>query len=263
MAGNRLTGESATADSLASSLREHRDDGLNLPLRLRRAGRGLAYMLISVPLGLISAVGVLVAAIGAALSVVWIGVPVFSGAIAACRWTVGRDRRAANALLGAHIPPSRSGATRATGPPAPGSTCWPTGSSRACSRCARSSSPWRSPCWCWRRSPSARRPACSTSASTGSRGLGDPIYLGPVETSFGGGLLMCLFAVPVAVLTVAALGTGGTILRALSRSLLLSPPSAGAGPCGRCSPRASATARCRSPTGCPTARSSSTRRAGR
>ena len=43
--------------------------------------------------------------LGAALSVVWIGLPLLLGAAAACRWLVRLDRRAANRFLGTHIPP--------------------------------------------------------------------------------------------------------------------------------------------------------------
>ena len=184
-------------------------------------------MLISVPLGLISAAGVLVAAVGAALSVVWIGVPVFSAAIAACRWTVGRDRRAANALLGAHIP---SVTLRRDPSDRPARAWLDVLADRQLTRMLT---------LCAIKLPVALAMLVLAAVAVGATagllylgirglaGVGDPIYLGPVKTSFGGGLLMCLFAVPVAVLTVAALGTSGTILRTLVRSLLLSPQSAG------------------------------------
>ena len=179
------------------------------------------------PLGLISAAGVLVAAVGAALSVVWIGVPVFSGAIAACRWTVGRDRRAANALLGAHIPPVTLRRDPSDRP------------ARAWLDVLADRQLTRMLTLCAIKLPVALAMLVLAAVAVGATagllylgirglaGMGDPIYLGPVKTSFGGGGLMCLFAVPVAVLTVAALGTGGTILRTLVRSLLLSPQSAG------------------------------------
>ena len=59
------------------------------------------------------------------LSVVWIGVPLLLGAVAACRRIAEHDRRAANALLDAHIPPlARPADPRAR--PRDRSTCSPT-----------------------------------------------------------------------------------------------------------------------------------------
>jgi len=204
------------------------EDGLDLPLRLRRAARGLAYMLVSVPLGVLSAAAVLLAAVGAALSVVWIGIPVFRAAIAACRWTADRDRRAANSLLGAHIPPV---SLRRDDPDAsPGRPVLDALADRQLTRMLT---------LCAIKLPVALAMLALAVVAAGATlglvllgikgiaGLGDPVYLGPVKTNVGGGLLMCLFAVPVGVLTVAALGTGGTILRTLVRSLLLAPQTAG------------------------------------
>jgi signal transduction histidine kinase len=205
------------------------EGGLDLPLRLRRAARGLAYMLVSVPLGVLSAAGVLLAAVGAALSVVWIGVPIFHAAVAVCRWTADRDRRAANALLGAHIPPLIL--RRDDEPDAAPARPWlDVLADRQLTRMLT---------LCAIKLPVALAMLAVAAVAVGATlglvllglkgiaGIGAPVFLGPVKTNAGGGLLMCLFAVPVGVLAVAALGSGGTILRTLARSLLLAPQRAG------------------------------------
>ena len=87
---------------------------LELDRRTERAAGAIAYLAVNVVLALLSIVAVLGFALGAALSVLRIGLPVLLPAAAACRWILGADRRAANRFLGMKIPPL-PGAPRTTG----------------------------------------------------------------------------------------------------------------------------------------------------
>jgi signal transduction histidine kinase len=83
---------------------------LGLDRRLERASHAAAYLVVNVPIAILGALCVLALILGAALSVAWIGLPLLLGAAAACRRLVRLDRRAANSLLGLHIPPVPAGA---------------------------------------------------------------------------------------------------------------------------------------------------------
>ena len=89
---------------------------LELDRRLERAAGAAAYLVVNVPIALLGRSRVLALVIGAALSVVWIGLPLLLGAAAACRWLVRLDRRAANRFLGTHIPPVPGGVPSAGNP---------------------------------------------------------------------------------------------------------------------------------------------------
>jgi signal transduction histidine kinase len=82
---------------------------LGLDRRLQRASHAAAYLAVNVPIAILGALCVLALILGAALSVAWIGLPLLLGAAAACRRLVRLDRRAANRLLGLHIPPVPGG----------------------------------------------------------------------------------------------------------------------------------------------------------
>jgi signal transduction histidine kinase len=83
---------------------------LGLDRRLERASHAAAYLVVNVPIAILAALCVLALILGAAVSVAWIGLPLLLGAAAACRRLVRLDRRAANSLLGLHIPPVPAGA---------------------------------------------------------------------------------------------------------------------------------------------------------
>jgi signal transduction histidine kinase len=79
---------------------------LELPRHLRDAGRSLLYLLVGVPYGIAYLVvvggGLL---IGALLSIVWIGMPLLA-AVTRLVWQLAEgERRQANRLLDAHLPP--------------------------------------------------------------------------------------------------------------------------------------------------------------
>jgi signal transduction histidine kinase len=201
---------------------------LDLPLRLRRAGAGLAYLLVSVPLGIVSAVAVLVLALGAALSVVWIGIPLVYAAVAVCRGLAERDRRAANRLLDAHIPP--------LAPPAD-------------PRVRRSPVDMLSdrPLTRMLTALSIKLPIAIVALVVagaylfaaggllvlgvkGITGLGTATYVGPARTGLLTGIVLCLLSAPVAVLGIATVAGIGSTLRSITRALLLAPPTTAGGP---------------------------------
>lgn len=78
---------------------------LELDRRMDRAARAVAYLAVNVSIAILGALAVLGVILGAALSVVRIGLPLLLAAGAACRWLVKLDRRAANRFLGTQIPP--------------------------------------------------------------------------------------------------------------------------------------------------------------
>ena len=78
---------------------------LELDRRMERAGGAVAYLAVNVVLAVLAIFAVLGIALGAALSVIRIGLPVLLAAAAGCRWILAADRRAANRFLGMQIPP--------------------------------------------------------------------------------------------------------------------------------------------------------------
>ena len=197
---------------------------LELPRRLETAFAALAYIAISVVLGVLSAVAVLALALGALLSVVSIGVPLLLGAVAACRRIAELDRRTANRLLAAHIaalppPPRHSG-----GP-------W-----RLARETLSDRQLWRVVALALVKLPVATAmlvvgvglvaltAGLLVLGIEGVGGLGETLYVGPWRLGPGPGLALCVLAVPAAVVTVAVLGALGSALRAVTRALL-TPPS--------------------------------------
>ncbi|HWM09055.1 MAG TPA: sensor domain-containing protein [Solirubrobacteraceae bacterium] len=80
--------------------------GLELPRHLRAAGRTLLYLLLGIPYGIVYLVlvggGLL---LGAVLSIAWIGLPLIA-AVTRLVWQLAEgERRQANRLLEAHLPP--------------------------------------------------------------------------------------------------------------------------------------------------------------
>jgi signal transduction histidine kinase len=80
--------------------------GLELPRHLRAAGRTLIYLLLGLPYGVAYLVlvggGLL---LGAVLSLIWIGLPLMA-AVTRLTWQLAEgERRQANRLLDAHLPP--------------------------------------------------------------------------------------------------------------------------------------------------------------
>ncbi|HEY4096460.1 MAG TPA: sensor domain-containing protein [Baekduia sp.] len=195
---------------------------LALPRRGRRATQTLAYLVASLPLAILGVLAVLLLVLGAALSVVGIGLPALRGAAAACRALVGVDRRLANRFLGTRIPPL------ATAPrPVPGTL------RRRSLDVLGDRSLWRTVALLTVKPPLiallvvigvAPLVLCVWLAKLGVEALadlGDTAYFGPWRFGPGVGVALCLLALPAAVLALAALDVLHTLLCTVARALLL------------------------------------------
>jgi signal transduction histidine kinase len=194
---------------------------LRLQERVTRAGQAAAYLGASVPIALLGVLAVALLVVGAALSVVGIGLPLLVVAAGACRRLVRLDRRAANRFLGAQIPPLPL--SRAT-----------------------TGSPWRRSLevlgdrGLWRIVGLLALKPLLTGALLvvgivpvvvlvwlirlgveAVGGLGGTEYFGPWSFGSGVGVLLLLFALPVAVLTLATLDALRTVTCTVARALLL------------------------------------------
>ncbi|MFL5826224.1 MAG: sensor histidine kinase [Thermoleophilaceae bacterium] len=202
---------------------------LELGRRLERAGQAVAYLLANVPIAVLGLLAVIALILGAALSVIGIGLPIVLGAAAACRWLVRLDRRTANSLLGTQIPPLPGGR--------------PT-----------SGSPWRrsldvlSDRVLWRAvavlatkplligvllaaalAPVVLLAELLNLGVQGLFGLGGIDYLGPWSFGLGTGIVLLLLALPAAVIAVATLEALRTLLCTITRALV-APRVMAAGP---------------------------------
>jgi signal transduction histidine kinase len=196
---------------------------LRLQERVTRAGQAAAYLGASVPIALLGVLAVLLLVVGAALSVVGIGLPLLVVAAGACRRLVRLDRRAANRFLGGQIPPMT-----------------------AAGRPHTNGSPWRRSLevlgdrGLWRTvGLLALKPLLTAAllivgiapvvflvwlARLGIEALADlggTDYFGPWSFGPGVGLLLLAFSLPVAVLTLATLDALRTVACTVARALLL------------------------------------------
>jgi signal transduction histidine kinase len=193
---------------------------LELPRRIERAFRTLAYIALSLPLGALGLLALAALAVSALLSLAGIGLPLLTAAIVACRRLAELDRRAANRLLGAHIAPLPP-RTRGTG---------------SALRRVRSALGDRQ---LWRVMgllalklplgaalllvaivPIALTAALISLGAQGIGGYGDATYLGPWRLDVASGIALCVLAVPAAVLAIAVLEALGGVLTALAHALL-------------------------------------------
>src|SRR5919197_5512067 len=112
----------AVLDPGAQQQRRRRGGGpaviaaLALDRRLQRAAGAVAYLAANVVIAIVGICAVLGVMLGAALSVVRIGLPLLLASAAGCRWLLRADRRAANRFLHMQIPPQPA-APRTSGTP--------------------------------------------------------------------------------------------------------------------------------------------------
>jgi signal transduction histidine kinase len=195
---------------------------LELDRRLQRAVGAVAYLAVNVPIAILGMFAVVGVMLGAALTVIRVGLPLLLGAAAACRWLLRADRRAANRFLGMQIPPLPA-TPRTSGSP-------------------------------WRRSLAvlsdrallrtvailAAKPLLiaglvlvglvpvfllveiANLGVQGVGGLGSIDYLGPWSLGAGLGIVLCLLAPFAAVLVVATLDALHTLLCTIGRTLVAS-----------------------------------------
>ena len=193
--------------------------GFELPRHVREAGRTMAYSLIGVGYGLVYIVvvgGGLI--LGAILSPAWVGLPVMAK-VARLAWNLAEgERRQANRLLEAHLPPV----------PRPPRTDW-----RGTLEQTGYGAFWRAFAMLMLRLPSSvaalvlgAAPIVLAAvllvlAAEGFSGEGDRV-VGPWQLGVVLALALCVLAAAVAVLAVAAQDGIGWLLRALAQALLRS-----------------------------------------
>jgi signal transduction histidine kinase len=193
---------------------------LQLDRRVQRAAGAVAYLAVNVPIAILAVFAVLGVMLGAALSVIRVGLPLVLGAAAACRWLLRADRRAANRFLGMQIPPL-PGAPRTSG------------------------SSWRRSLTVLSDRMLLRNVAILAAKPVliallvvvglvpivlfaeivnlgvqGVGGLGSIDYLGPWSLGVGLGIVLCLLAPFAAVLVIATLDALHTLLCSIGRGLV-------------------------------------------
>jgi signal transduction histidine kinase len=203
------------------------NQGLEFPRRLAEAFASLAYIAVSVLLGVVAACAVAFLAVGALLSLVAIGLPLLLGAVAVLERIAEFDRRLANRLLEAHI---------AALPPPPRHSGGPLRRARAI---LTDRQIWRVVVLAVVKVPvsyamlllgvglvalTAGLLVLGVEGVGGLGGLGETLYVGPWKLGPASGLVLCLLSVPAAVVTVAVLGALGGAQRVITRGLL-TPPS--------------------------------------
>ena len=199
---------------------------LELPHRIERASRALAYIALMIPLGALGLLAIAAIALGALVSIVGLGGP-FALAVRAARRLAELDRRAANRLLDAHIAPL-PGRARVAG------SAW-----RRTRHALADRHLWRVLALLALSLPLgvlmlvvAVVPIALTAGllSLGVQGVGgygDTTYLGPWRLDAAGGILLLVLAIPAAVLAIAVLEALGAAAGALVAALLHSGRAAG------------------------------------
>jgi signal transduction histidine kinase len=194
--------------------------GLDLEHRVARAAQATAYLAAAVPIALLGIVAVLALVLGAALSMVAIGLPILLAAAAACRRLVRLDRNVANRFLGSQIPPLPTGVPTSGGP-------W-----RRSLDVLSDRSLWRSiallalkPLLTAGLVAAALAPLVVLAwilllAVQGLTGAGDVDYFGPWAFGPGVGVALLALALPAAVLALAVLDAMETLLCTITRALL-------------------------------------------
>ena len=199
---------------------------LELPRRLERASRALAYIALMIPLGALGLLAIAAIALGALVSIVGLGGP-FALAVRAARRLAELDRRLANRLLDAHIAPL-PGRARVAG------SAW-----RRTRHALADRHLWRVLALLALSLPLgvvmlvvAVVPIALTAGllSLGVQGVGgygDTTYFGPWRLGAAGGILLLVLAIPAAVLAIAVLEALAAAAGALVEALLHSGRAAG------------------------------------
>jgi signal transduction histidine kinase len=197
-------------------------------LHAKQVAKETVYLAIGLPLGAAYMLLLLGCVVAAVLSTIWIGLPLLLALTIVLWRCAALERQLANALLGAHIPPL---------PPLTGARAgsrWERARERLANR-----SFWRAVALIAMRLPLAAI-TCAVIALgaalvvellvLGVRGMIEPNagYVGPFTLGPALGVALCLLAVPVAVLTIAATDAAARMLRWLARSLLVTSLPAGA-----------------------------------
>ena len=195
-------------------------NAIDFARRLRHAGEALEYLTLSLPLALVCALTTAVLVLGAALGAIWIGLPLVLAAVAVCARLAEVERRQANRLLDAHIPPLPA-PTQHTG------TLW-----RRALASLTDREGWRVLVFVAIKAPlsiaallAGLLPVAVTAwllvfGVRGIGGLGDRFYIGPWTLGPLTGLVLCALALAAGILAIAALGGLRSLLGSLARTLL-------------------------------------------
>ena len=193
----------------------------DLPHRVERAVQALAYLAIGLPLGLLGVLVLAAIVLGALLSVVWIGLPLLLAALRLSRRVADLDRRQANRLLDAHLPPLSH---RRLGP---AEASWQRAVDALNDR-----EQLRVLAMLALKLPvtllalvAAIAPIALTAwllvlGVEGIFGLGPTTYIGPMTLGVPAGLLLLALAPPTAILAIALLGALRHLLARMCRTLL-------------------------------------------
>jgi signal transduction histidine kinase len=200
---------------------DRRTDGsLRMRRRLEAAFEGLAAIASILLIGAIGALVLGTLALGILLSLIWIGLPLVIGALAACQALAEAHRRQANRLLSAHLAPLPQPERR-------GETLWRRSLSALSDRRR-----WRIVGLVALDLPvgivlmaAAVAPIAFTIEllvlGFGALfGLGDADYLGPLTLGPAAGILLLVLAAASAVLAIAILGALRIAVRAYTRAVL-------------------------------------------
>jgi signal transduction histidine kinase len=193
---------------------------LALDRRAQRAAGAVAYLAVNVPIAILAMFAVVGVVLGAALSVIRVGLPLLLGAAAACRWLLRADRRAANRFLGMQIPPL-PGAARTTG------STWRRSLALLSDRmllrnvAILAAKPMLIACLVIvALVPVVLLTGIVDLGVQGIGGLGSIDYLGPWSLGAGLGIVLCLMIPFGAVLVVATLDALHTVLCNIGRGLV-------------------------------------------
>jgi len=203
--------------------------GLDLRRRFVRAARVAAYLLLSVPLALLCALALAALVVCAALSLVWIGLPLLLGVAGVLRALAGLERTLSNRLLVAHVPPIPPRVPRAGSAWRRTVTAFGDPGLRRVLALAAVKLPLTVATLAAGLVPIALTAGLVVLGMNGIAGIGDVTYLGPLRIETVGGLLLLGLAFPAAVVAIAVLGGLRWVLVWVVRPLL-SPRSATEGP---------------------------------
>ena len=199
---------------------------LELPRRIERASRALAYIALMIPIGALGLLAIAAIAIAALVSIVGLGGP-FALAVRSARRLAELDRRAANRLLDAHIPPL-PGRARVAG------SAWRRTRHGLADRhlwrvlaLLALSLPLGAVMLVVAVAPIALTAALLSLGAQGVGGYGGTTYLGPWRLGAASGILLLVLSIPAAVLAIAVLEALGAAAGALVEALLHTGRAAG------------------------------------
>jgi signal transduction histidine kinase len=193
---------------------------LELRRRVEVAVRALAYLALNLPLGALGAAVVAALTAGAALSLLWIGFPIMLVALGAVRRLADLDRRQANRFLDAHLGPLGHRPVRGDTPARRALDAFSDRESWRLVALMALKLPLTVALLVVAVAPIALTAGLLVLGIQGIGALGDTSYVGPLALDAPAGIVLCLLALPTAIVAIALLGALGSLLRALLRAVL-------------------------------------------